>query len=144
MKYIAKLYGQAIVDTAKKMVCTWQNDHELYYGTPLGNTKILKGFEYLPVGFSQGSDVVILNSESGYRWLRASGEDHRISFDQDENGIYCLVGFSGKRKGMLDDFIELLREGAKRSYTIIYKTSKEGKHPWELYMFLDSQKKSIR
>lgn len=139
MKYIAKLYGQAIVDVAKKMVCSWEEEHEIYYGTTLGNTKILKGFEYLPVGFSLGSDVMVLNSESkwtkpipSYRWLRVSGDDHRISFDQDENGIYALVGFSGKRKGMLDEFIDLIREGSKRSLTLVYKTSKEGKHPWEL------------
>lgn len=135
MKYIAKLYGMNVVSLAKSVVDDWKEEHRYYYGTPIGQKRILVGFNYDPVGYSDSSTIIddsssFTSSVKCDRWLRNSGNDHRIAFGKDSTDVYVLVGYQGRRHGMRYEFVDLLKMGANKCSVITYVTQEQSWSPW--------------
>ena len=135
MKYIAKLYGTEIINQAHIILSKWCIEHRGYYGAAHGASRILVGFKYETLGLSQDkiihSDSIWTSELPCTKWLRSSGNDHRIAFNYDNVDDYVLVGYMGTRHGMRDEFRELIKLGYSNSKTICYNSYELSWKPWQ-------------
>lgn len=108
--------GYSYRQKAEEVMYSWVEEHAGYYGRPQGRGQPIRVSleEEAYPGYSFNTKLClhplyVYDSDyffETHRWLRCSGNDHRIGF----KGDLVLLAYKGRRHGMRGEFVELLRD----------------------------------
>ena len=122
MFYDAIVNSPQIAEQAKRLLCDWEKEHNMYYAhnsvrRPYGARHEFEascGFQVIPGGGS---------------WLTSGNNFHAVSI----NGDTTRITFAGRRHGMRPEFRELLKAASVWCdyCTLSYQTEEPSWLPWE-------------